>query len=86
MDIFLTFDYELYFGKQSGTAVKCILEPTNRLIEIAEKHSVKMNFFIDCGYLIALKKNCEKYSVLENDYSSIVLQIKRLGLMHQFFS
>ena len=78
MKIFLTFDYELFFGKKSGTAEKCIIEPTQKLIEIAERHGVKITFFIDCGYLRALKKYSDSYPVLKKEYELVTNQIKLL--------
>ncbi len=53
MNILLTFDYELFFGTDSGTVTKCMLEPTNDLLRIAESKEVHYTFFVDVGYLIA---------------------------------
>ena len=45
MQIHISFDYELFFGNASGSAQKCILEPTQKLIDIATKHKVPFIFF-----------------------------------------
>ena len=34
MNIFLTLDYELFFGTNSGTQEECIVNPTNKLLNI----------------------------------------------------
>ena len=78
MKIFLTFDYELFFGERSGTAEKCILAPTQKLIEIAKKYAVQLTFFIDCGYLVALKKYSSDHPELEKEYKLVSAQIKLL--------
>ncbi len=79
MDIFITLDYEIYFGSNTGTVAKCIIEPTEMLIKIAQKHDVQFSFFVDCGFLLKLDEFRKKYSALEKDYTVIVSQIKQLS-------
>jgi peptidoglycan/xylan/chitin deacetylase (PgdA/CDA1 family) len=57
LQVHLTFDYELFFGSYSGTAEKCLLEPTKKLIELSEKHHAYLTFFVDAGYLYQLEKH-----------------------------
>ena len=52
MKIAITWDYELFFGSRSGTVDKCMLEPTKRILEVAEKHEVPFTFFPDVGSLL----------------------------------
>ncbi len=56
-NIVLTFDYELSLGIDSGTAAKCIIEPTNILLNLLENFNAKGIFFIDAAYLLILKKS-----------------------------
>ncbi len=44
MNIFLTFDYELFFGEKTGTVEKCMINPTNELLKISKKYSIPMTF------------------------------------------
>ena len=76
MNIFLTFDYELFFGSVPGSAEKCILNPTKKLLEIASEHQTPMVFFIDVGYILALEKYKKEFPVLEADYQKIVQQVQ----------
>lgn len=78
MNIFLTFDYELFFGEIKGTVQKSIIEPTEKLMEIAEKHNVCFTFFVDVGYLIQLEKFKNHYPNLQIDYQMIMDNIKLL--------
>jgi len=78
-NIFLTLDYELFFGSNSGTQEKSIIHPTNRLLKILDKHNVKASFFIDSGYIIKLDENRKKYDILEKNYQKIIAQIKNLS-------
>ena len=52
----LTFDYELFLGKDSGTAMKSIIEPTDKIIKLLKQYDAKAIFFVDATYLMALKK------------------------------
>ena len=76
-NLLLTFDYELYLGKQSGTVQNCILKPTNRLLEIFSRYQIKNAiFFVDCTYLMRLKERNEPESV--NDFKLIINQLTEI--------
>ena len=79
MNIYITLDYEIYFGENHGTVEKCILYPTSELIRIAEKHNVRFCFFVDCGFVLKLDEFRKKYPQLEKDYKAITDQIKYLS-------
>lgn len=79
MNIFITLDYEIYFGENHGTVEKCILYPTSELIRIAEKYKVRFCFFVDCGFILKLEEFKKKYPPLEKDYIAICEQVKYLS-------
>ena len=79
MNIYLTLDYEIYFGENHGTVEKCIIYPTSELIRIAEKHNVRFSFFVDCGFILKLDEFRKKFPVLEKDYKTITEQVKYLS-------
>jgi hypothetical protein len=59
-NLLLTFDYELFLGKRTGTVANCIIRPTNRLLAIFSKYNVtKAIFFVDCTYLYRLSQSTE---------------------------
>jgi hypothetical protein len=69
--ILLTFDYEPFLGKRSGTADKCIIEPTNALRSVLNKYNAKAVFFVDVLFL----QKAAEYPALKNDYQKIVNQL-----------
>jgi len=77
MRIHLSFDYELFFGSESGTAENCLLKPTAQLINLARKHQVPMIFFVDAGYLVQLKA-ASKHTQCAEDFQKISEQLKQL--------
>ena len=79
MNIYITLDYELFFGPESGSPEQCILIPTEELLEILEPYQVKMTVFVDSGYLVALKRQQSDYPKLEEDYQKVSHQIRRLS-------
>lgn len=59
-DIILTFDYELFLGKESGTVYNCILKPTEHLLHVLDKYSFnKAIFFVDTTYIKRLTESDE---------------------------
>ncbi len=78
MNIYLTADYEIYFGKNQGTVQKCLLYPTQLLIDICKKYSVSTTHFIDVGYIVALQKYSTQFSQLRKDLNLIIEQILKL--------
>ena len=79
MNIYITLDYEIYFGEIPGTVDKCILQPTQELIRISEKYNVRFSFFVDCGFILKLKEFKLKYPQLEKDYQAVVKQVRYLS-------
>lgn len=77
-NILLTFDYELFLGKKSGSVQKCMLEPTNELLKILKYHKAKAIFFIDTTYIQKLEKLSTVYPIIKKDFDSIVEQLKEL--------
>lgn len=72
--VILSFDYELFFGDDSGTVQKTLIEPTNRLLEAMDSIGIKGNFFVDWQMLKYLKE--EGTERTDNDYLLIVTQLK----------
>lgn len=77
MTIYITYDYELFFGTPSGSLNKCIIEPTNKLREIAERTGAKFTFFVDVGYLKQLEKFAH-FPIVKKDFEIVNNQIKTL--------
>ena len=72
--IYLTFDYELFFGETSGSVEKCLLQPTRDLLAMAEAKNVHYTFFVDVGYLV----QAEKYPELQTELTQVKAQIKEI--------
>lgn len=79
MNIYITLDYELFFGPHSGSVDKCIIEPTKALLELLDPYGIKANFFVDSGYLVALERQKVEYLELQKDYDKITEQIGYLA-------
>lgn len=79
MDIYITLDYELFFGNDSGSVQNSIIRPTEELLKITNKFDIKLVLFVDASYLIALKKELVKHKLPETDYKVIATQLKQLS-------
>jgi peptidoglycan/xylan/chitin deacetylase (PgdA/CDA1 family) len=78
--IFITLDYELFFGNNAGTQYNSIIYPTERLLKILDKNKVKASFFVDSGYLLKLKEYKNEFPTLEADYEEISGQLRKLSI------
>jgi len=47
VNIYLTFDYELFLGRKTGDAESCLIRPTDELLRLARAAGKKMVFFVD---------------------------------------
>ena len=79
MNILITLDYELFFGSKVGSVDKCIIEPTNAILEIVDPFDIKLCVFVDVGFLLRLKKFYGQYPELKLEYNKVVTQIKRMS-------
>lgn len=82
MQVILTFDYELFFGTNTGSVQKCMIEPTDRLLAIAGKHGIPLVFFVDIGFLIKLKEYKEQFPQLEADFNRIRNQLNEMQVLN----
>ncbi|HWY10572.1 MAG TPA: hypothetical protein VN026_04555, partial [Bacteroidia bacterium] len=57
-NILLTFDYELFLGKKSGSVYNCMLKPTEYLLNVFKKYNFKNAiFFVDTTYIKKLTES-----------------------------
>ena len=78
MQVFLTFDYELFFGDNSGSVSKCLIEPTDKLLYIAKKTKCVYTFFVDVGYLVKLESYKLTHPNLAKELSLIKAQLHQI--------
>ncbi len=83
-DVVLSFDYELFFGDLSGSVLKTLIEPTNRILDTLDSVNGKAVFFVDYLMLKRMKSESEKTlleaSIIENQLRDIVRRGSRLEL------
>ena len=82
-EIFLTFDYELFFGSEAGTLERCILEPTEKILHLFKKNSIEGVFFVDILFYIRLLESSETVPdamKIRSQLQSIVSQGSRIEL------
>lgn len=73
-ELLLTFDYELYLGKKSGTPDNCLFKPTEGLMRILRNRSVKAVFFVDTMGLTAF----ERHECYRGDILKVKQQVREL--------
>ncbi len=78
MNIFLTYDYELFFGVKPGTVQKCLLDPTRNLLHLAKEFNAPMTFFVDVGFLMKLEDAANLFPALKQEFDAVVFQLEEI--------
>lgn len=76
MKFILSLDYELFFGVHSGTPASCLIEPTERVIEVLERHGCVLTLFVDAACLRKLRESTE--DMHRKQYQAICVQLRSL--------
>lgn len=78
MNFVISLDYELFFGKRSGSVRRCLVEPTDALCRVVDRHGGKLSFFVDAGYLLRLRAESTKHEALRNEYDELAHHLELL--------
>lgn len=76
-NIILTLDYELY-GNGSGNVFRHIIEPTEKILSIAERYNVKITIFFEVIEYWKLKEEWEKGNRMGYDRNPVVAMENQL--------
>lgn len=76
--VILTVDYELFFGTKSGSVSECMIEPTERLLNLLENYKSKMTLFWDILHFYKLLELENRFPELKKERISIESQIKKI--------
>lgn len=77
--LILTYDYELYLGRRSGTVAQCQIIPTEKTLVILKKHDAKAVFFTDTLQLVKLKELALTGNIhAQKDFDLLKEQIEKI--------
>lgn len=79
MRTLLTLDYEVFFGPNTGTVERTLLEPTQALLDVAARHRARCVFFVDAGYLLRLRGEMRRAPQLRKQYDAVCRQVESLA-------
>ena len=84
--VLFTFDYELFLGDRSGPVDGCLLDPTQRLLQLFGEFGFKAVFFIDTVYLMRLREIARQHPAAAADWIKLREQLKVMaGQGHYLF-
>lgn len=73
-NILITFDYELFLGKRSGTVENCLIKPTKIILDTLRAYDIKKTlFFVDTSYIKKLLEQDNNFT--RRDYEKIETQL-----------
>ncbi len=79
-NLLFTFDYELFLGSNSGSVQKCMIKPTEILLQSLNAYGIKGIFFVDSTYLVELEKKAQDYEKAKTDFNLIKNQLNDMIL------
>ena len=69
----------MYFGRRTGSAERCLLEPTDALVRVAARHAAPMTFFVDVGYVLALRREMRGRAQVRLAHDAVCRQLNELA-------
>lgn len=75
-NIYLTFDYELFLGAETGTVNNCLHIPMIQLMKVLNKYDIKCTLFVDCAYIYRLSQIKNVSQSLNADFQTIIADLK----------
>jgi peptidoglycan/xylan/chitin deacetylase (PgdA/CDA1 family) len=79
MKTLLTLDYEVYFGRQTGTVERCLIAPTRALVGVADRHGARLAFFVDAGFILRLREEMHRAAALRAQHDAVCRQVEALA-------
>lgn len=79
MNIVLTLDYEVFFGHQGSGTRRSLIEPTEALRQVAERHGVPLVVFVDVLWLLRLAEGIADEPALATDWHMATRQLEALA-------
>lgn len=79
MRTFLTLDYEVFFGRETGTVARSVVEPADALVKMASRHGARLVFFVDAGFILRLRAEMGRSPRLAADHDAICRQVEALA-------
>ena len=76
--LLITFDYELFLGRRSGSVSNCLILPTYELLDVLNKYNIKAIFFVDLTYLSQLKRIKKSNKSAMSDFKKIETQLRKI--------
>ena len=77
MIFYITLDYELFLGEETGTPENCLIRPMNALLKMAAEKGIKYTIFVDATYLLRLKQFMETVPKLREHFEAVTENLRK---------
>lgn len=81
MKLLISLDYELFFGRRTGSVERCLIAPCDALCKALVPYAGKLSFFVDIGFVLRLKSEAKKSDLLRREYDLLCRHMERLVQM-----
>jgi hypothetical protein len=78
VNVFVSLDYEIFFGSKSGSIEKTLIEPTAATAEVVRTHGARLSLFVDAGFLVRLAEYSRQSAQVDRQYAAVRRQLETL--------
>lgn len=78
MNVFISLDYEIFFGSEPGSVEKNLIEPTEAIAAVARTRGARLSLFVDAGFLVRLEEHSVGSAEVSRQRSAIRRQLDSL--------
>jgi peptidoglycan/xylan/chitin deacetylase (PgdA/CDA1 family) len=69
----ITFDYEVFLGRETGTTENCVIHPTESILKVLRENNAKAIFFVDAAWLLFIKENfSDDFDLVSGQLKSVI--------------
>ena len=79
MNIFITLDYELFLGNETGSVQNCLIRPMHELCNVTNKYNVPLTVFVDAAFLLRLYESRTLCPDLQRDWNEITHNLQEMS-------
>ena len=79
MNIVVSLDYEIWFGRNGSPPQQTLVEPTEALAQLARRLGIRLVLFVDATWLWRLRQEARRHASLMGVYYRVMRQLEALA-------
>jgi len=76
LNIVISLDYEIFFGRNGSGVQRTLVDPSTALSHIARRHGVPLVFFVDAAWLLRLREEAVRHPAVMAEHYRVMRQLE----------